>query len=142
MRDREAVHSRGFNLFLQGFTRFLVGRDDQHVSYRRRFCDFREFRAIDGGSEGWAPLGGVFRTSRFSADEYQEELAEARARGGSGVVSSGERGGRFVARLRFYEAQLWRSRERVAWVTRVLRSETAAHSSWCRSADRQPSGGF
>jgi len=132
MRDREAVHSRGFQSFFAGIHAILVGRDDQHgVVTGDGSCDFREFRAIDGGSEGWAPLGGVFRTSRFSADEYQEETRRGHAPGEQRRGFFRERGGRFVARLRFLRAQLLESRERVAWVTRVFcAARRRRNSSW------------
>src|SRR4029077_13369527 len=48
------------------------------------------FAPSTGAARGCAPLGGVFRTSRFSAGRIpRRNSPRARAKGGSGVDSSG-----------------------------------------------------
>src|SRR5579885_2531889 len=54
--------------------------------------------ASAAAARGWAPLGGVLRTSRFSAGRISRRNSErARARGGKGAASSGRAAAGLVA---------------------------------------------
>src|SRR5215470_11084869 len=79
------------------------------------------FDASTAAAKGCAPLGGVFRTRRFSAGRISSRnSASARASGGKGVDSSGKAVACLYPSCVFTRRSSWRSRESVAWVTRIF----------------------
>src|SRR5215467_12840817 len=79
------------------------------------------FDASTAAAKGCAPLGGVFSTRRFSAGRMsRRNSASARASGGKGVGSSGRAEACLYLSCVLTRRSSWRSRESVAWVTRIF----------------------
>jgi len=143
---RESLTSRRLQSFFAGIHAIFYWRDDQHKCRTGNGSgDFRKFRAIDGGSEGCAPLGGVFSTSKFSAGRIsrRNSLRAAPKEAAAWIPPGGQ--WRVCSRLGFLRgaAPAGRAKE-VAWVTRSFCARGGGGSSFlgCQSADRQQVGGF
>src|SRR5215831_3494076 len=79
------------------------------------------FAASTAAARGCAPLGGVFSTRRFSAGRMsRRNSASARSSGGKGVGSSGRAEACLYPSCVLTRRSSWRSRESVAWVTRIF----------------------
>src|SRR5437764_418446 len=77
--------------------------------------------ASTAAARGCAPLGGVFSTRRFSAGrKSSRNSASARASEGKGVGSSGKTEACLYPSWVFTRCSSCKSRESVAWVTRIF----------------------
>jgi hypothetical protein len=81
---------QGFDLFLEGLTGFLVGRDDEDgIVTRNGSGNFREFSAIDGGSQGLCAARRRFQNEKiFCWSDIEKKFAE-------GAGERGQRRGLF-----------------------------------------------
>jgi len=83
--------SPGLRSFSGGIRGFLVGRDDQYgVVARNGSTSSGILAPSTAAARGCAPLGGVFKTRRFSAAGYREKFAEGAGERGRGAGSSGK----------------------------------------------------
>ena len=86
--------------------------------------------ASTAAARGCAPLGGVFSTRRFSAGRMSSRnSASARASGGRGVGSSGNAEACLYPSCVFTRRSSCKSRESVAWVTRIFCAANRRRSS-------------
>src|SRR5215472_42910 len=88
------------------------------------------FDPSTAAARGCAPLGGVFSTRRFSAGRMSSRnSASARASGGKGVGSSGNAEDCLYPSWVFTRRSSCKSRESVAWVTRIFCAASRRRSS-------------